>query len=265
LEGFGSLEAVLQEKVSLTVGAPTAVVGTKPPTLPEAAKQAAKQVTTVGIEGPADWIAESVTMREGGRPSFVVRGVAVELPLRGRHMVANALVALAVADAVGVPLKDAAAALAHVTIPGGRSEISEVGGVTLINDCYNANPTSLLAALDLARDLRGSRRVVAVVGTMRELGKDAEAMHLEAARAVLAMGPDVVAAVGDFAPAFAALPDTKAVTLVSGKTPEDVAEALKRELKPGDIVLLKASRGVQLERLVPLLWPELAAAAAGAH
>ena len=265
LEGFGSLADVMKEKTSLLTGVATAVVGTKPANLPDEARKQAKKVVTAGIEAPADWFAESVTMREGGQPTFTVRGVKVDLPLRGRHMVANALVALAVADAVGVPLKDAAAALANVTIPGGRSEISEVGGVTLINDCYNANPTSLLAALDLARDLRGNRRVVVVVGTMRELGKESEAMHVEAAKAVLAMGPDVVAAVGDFATAFAALPDAKAVTLVSGKTPEDVAEGLKREIKPGDIVLLKASRGVQLERLVPLLWPEQAAQAAGAH
>ena len=98
LEGFGSLERLFEEKVSLLAGAATAVVGTAPPRLAEAARRSAKQVVTAG-SGQGDWTADDVTLLPDGRPRFSVRGVAVELPLPGRHMVANALVALAVADA----------------------------------------------------------------------------------------------------------------------------------------------------------------------
>jgi UDP-N-acetylmuramoyl-tripeptide--D-alanyl-D-alanine ligase len=259
LEGFGSMAAILDEKVSLLIDAPTAVVGTRPPTLPESARRAAKKVITAATEGPADWFAESVTMREGGLPSFRVRGADVELPLHGRHMVANAMIALAVADAVGVPLADAARGLATTRIPGGRSEISEIEGVTVINDCYNANPSSVRSALDLLRDLRGTRRAIVVVGSMRELGTDSDTLHQEAARAVLDLGPDAVVAVGSFVAAFAALGDRLGATrFVGGATPEDVGAELKVLLRPGDVVLLKASRGVRLERLLPMVWPAFA-------
>ena len=259
LEGFGSMAAVLEEKVALLIDAPTAVVGTRPAKLPESARRAAKKVITAAIEGPADWFAESVTMRAGGLPSFRVRGVEVELPLHGRHMVANAMIALAVADAVGIPLGDAARGLGAAQIPGGRSEISEIEGITVINDCYNANPSSLRSALDLLRDIRGSRRAIVVVGSMRELGAESETLHLDAARAVLDLGPDAVVAVGSFVAAFAALRDrTSATQFVAGATPEDVGAALKALLKPGDVVLLKASRGVRLERVLSMVWPALA-------
>jgi UDP-N-acetylmuramoyl-tripeptide--D-alanyl-D-alanine ligase len=262
LEGFGSLDAVLQEKAALVKDAPVAVVGTRPPALAAEARRIAKKVVTAATEGPADWFAESVTMAADGRPTFKVRGTAVELPLHGRHMVGNAIIALAACDAAGVPLEQASGGLANTVIPGGRSEMSEIEGVTVINDCYNANPASLRAALDLLRDIRGSRRAIVVVGSMRELGPDAEALHREAAKAVVAIGPDVIAAVGDFVKAFKDLgADADPATVVSGDTPADIADALRPLVKAGDVVLLKASRGVRLETLVPLLWPSQSPAA----
>ena len=263
LEGFGGLDGVFTEKLALLAGAPTAVVGTLPPRLAEAARGVAKRVVTAGLEAGADWSAEHVTLLPDGRPRFTVRGVTVELPLFGRHMVANALVALAVADAVGVPLAEAAAGLAGARLPAGRSEVLELEGVTVINDCYNANPSSFGAALDLLAALRGERRAVVVAGTMRELGAASRDLHREVAERIAAAQPDVVAAVGDFVPAFEALKSRpKGQTLLTGGTPEAVAAGLKERLRPGDVVLLKASRAVQLERLIPLLWPSAAPAAA---
>jgi UDP-N-acetylmuramoyl-tripeptide--D-alanyl-D-alanine ligase len=261
LEGFGTAAAVLQEKLALLSGVATAVVGTSPPALAEAARAAAARVVTAAVEPPADWTAERVVMREDGRPIITARGVEVALPLHGRHMADNALIALAVADALGVSLTDAARSLAGVHIPGGRSEIIEVAGMTIINDCYNANPSSLRAALALLTDVRGRRRAAVVVGTMLELGAESPRFHREAAKAVLAAGPDVVGAVGEFATAFAALgAATGSSVVVAGETPEDVAPLLREHLGPGDVVLLKASRGVALEKLIPLLWPSLAPA-----
>jgi len=256
LEGFGSLEAVLAEKVSLAVEAPTAVVGTHPPALPEAVRRVARRVVTAAVEAPADWHADRLSIDETGRPSFTVRGVDIALGLPGRHMAGNAILAVAAADAVGVPLADAARGLADAALPGGRSEMAEWGGMLVINDCYNSNPASLRAALDLLREIRGKRRAVVIVGSMRELGGESAALHQAAAREIIALGPDLVGAVGDFADAFAALGDaTDGLTLVTGATPEAVATGLREQLAPGDVVLLKASRGVALERLIPLLWP----------
>ncbi len=256
VEGFGSLLAVLQEKVSLLKGAKVAVVGTEPDALPEAAREVAERVVTAATDGPADWTAEDVTMSPDGRASFTVRGVRVELPLRGRHMVANALIALAAADAAGVKLERAAAGLARTSIPGGRSELMELDGVTVINDSYNANPGSLRAALDLLGALRGARRTVVVVGTMRELGAESERLHREAAEAVLAAKPDVVAAVGEFVPAFEALKKKDGPEFAFGKDAYDVAPGLRDLIRSGDIVLLKASRGVALEKVIHVVWPD---------
>jgi UDP-N-acetylmuramoyl-tripeptide--D-alanyl-D-alanine ligase len=256
LEGFGSLDRVFDEKVALLAGAATAVVGTTPERLADAARTSAKRVVTAGLEPRGEWTADDVTLLPDGRPRFTVRGVAVELPLKGRHMVANALVALAIADCVGVPLADAAAALAQARLPAGRSEVLELGGMTVIHDCYNANPSSFAAALDLLAAVRGERRAVVVAGTMRELGAGSRELHREVAERIVAARPDVVAAVGEFVPAFEALKGKlKGRKLVTGETPEAVSDRLKELLKPGDVVLLKASRGVQLERLIPLLWP----------
>lgn len=270
LEGFGGLDAVMEEKTSLLDGAETAIVGTQPAALPGRARARAARVVTAGAAGGADWVAEGVTLLEDARPRFRVRGVEITLGrgVRGRHMVDNALIALAVADAAGVPLAEAAPALENATIPGGRSEVVEIEGVTVVNDCYNANPQSLRAAVDLLGALRGERRAIAVVGTMRELGSDAERLHREAAEAVLAAKPDLVVAIGEFEKAFQAVErrtsnvKRSTVEVISGPTPEAVAPALKERLREGDVMLLKASRGVQLEKLIPMLWPDHAAAEA---
>jgi len=256
LEGFGGIDRILAEKVSLAAGAPRVVVGGRPPHLAEAARAVAGAVVTASDGGPADWTAEGVTVLPDGRTRFSVRGVAVELPFPGRHQVGNALCALAASDALGVRLADAARGLAAAALPGGRTAVIEIGGVTVIDDTYNANPASMAAALDLLESVRGGRRTVVVVGTMRELGAAASDFHASMAERILACRPDVVAAVGEFAPAFEALrARAAATTLLTGASPGDVAERLKDLLRRGDVALFKASRGVRLEQLFPILWP----------
>ncbi len=257
VEGFGSLLAVLEEKVSLLVHAPIAIVGTEPDALPEAARRASGKVVTAAANGPADWTAEDVKLAPDGRASFTVRGIKVDLPLRGRHMVANALIALATADAAGVKLERAAPGLARTSIPGGRSELMEMDGVTVIDDSYNANPGSVRAALDLLGALRGARRTVVVIGTMRELGAESERLHREAAEAVLAAKPDVVAAVGEFVSAFESLNRKQGPEIVGAADADAIAPKLKDLIRSGDVVLLKASRGVALEKVIPVVWPNL--------
>ena len=264
LEGFGSLEKVFDEKVALLGGAATAVVGTVPPRLAEEARRRAKKVVTAGLTG-ADWTADRVTILPDGRPRFTVRGVEIELPLAGRHMVANALVALAIADTLGVPPAVAGPALAAARLPAGRSEIMEQGGMAVINDTYNANPSSFAAALDLLGAIRGDRRVVIVAGTMRELGASSAELHRQVADQILAARPDLVAALGEFVAPFEAMKGKLKGKLVSGETPEAVAPKLKPKLKSGDLVLLKASRGVRLETIIPLLWPTAPDEASEAH
>lgn len=256
LEGFGGIDRVLAEKLSLAAGAPHIIVGSRPPHLAAAARAVAARVTTVAVDGPADWTAEAVALGPDGRARFRVRGVAVELPVPGRHQVENALLALAGADAVGVPLADAARGLAAAALPAGRTAVFEIDGVTVVDDTYNANPPSVAAAFDLLQALRGDRRVVVVLGTMRELGAASDDFHAAAAERAAALRPAVIAAVGAFAPAFEARRGSLGGTeLLTGADPGDVAGPLRQRLRPGDIVLFKASRGVRLEQLFPILWP----------
>jgi UDP-N-acetylmuramoyl-tripeptide--D-alanyl-D-alanine ligase len=263
LEGFGSLETVFAEKISLLDGVATAVVGTTPPTLAEAARRRARKVVTAGLAA-ADWTAEDIRLLPDGRARFRVRGIEVELPFPGRHMVANALVALAVADALGVPVAAAAPALAAARLPAGRSELLELDGITVVNDTYNANPSSFAAALDLLGAIRGERRAIVVAGTMRELGARSEALHRQVAEQILAAKPDLVVAIGEFVPAFKGMKGKLKAQLVAGETPDAVAPELREKLQKGDVVLLKASRGVRLETIVPLLWPSYQASEAHA-
>jgi UDP-N-acetylmuramoyl-tripeptide--D-alanyl-D-alanine ligase len=256
LEGFGGIDRILEEKLSLAQDAPLAIVGPKPAHLADAARAVARRVVTVATDAPADWTAEDVRVGADGLATFRVRGVTVAVPVPGRHQVGNALAALAVADALGVPLADAARGLAGAVLPGGRTRLVEYGGVRVLDDTYNANPASLAAALDLLQAVRGSRRAVVVVGTMRELGAASADLHAALAERILELRPDVVAAVGEFAPAFLALAGrTGATRVLTGAAPADVAAGLQAELRPGDVALFKASRGVRLERLFPLLWP----------
>lgn len=262
LEGFGGMDGVLAEKLALTDGVASAVVGLVPPALAALARKRAKLVVTAGLDH-ADWTAEALEMLPDGRPRFTAAKRRITLPLRGRHMAANAMLALAAAEAAGVPPADAAAAIEAVAIPGGRSEITEVDGITLINDCYNANPQSFQAALDLLSAVRGGRRAIVVAGSMRELGADAERLHRETAEMILAAHPDLIVAIGDFVAAFEAQGErVRPDALLAGPTPETVGLELRERLQPGDVVLLKASRGVQLERLIPILWPAHAGAEA---
>lgn len=266
LEGFGSLAAVMEEKTALLADAPLAVVGTSPPELAARARALAAKVIVAGSGEGAEWRAAGVELGADGRARFAVRGTRVELPVPGRHMVDNALIALAAADAAGAALPAAAAAIKAAVLPGGRSEILEIRGVTVINDCYNSNPASLVAALDLLAAVRGTRRGVAVVGTMRELGAESARLHRDAARAVRDAGPAVIAAIGDFAAPFSELRgELGGARLVTGATPAEVAGPLRAELLPGDVVLLKASRGVALERIIPMLWPEAAQSGGDKH
>ncbi len=179
-----------------------------------------------------------------------VEGQWLQLPLAGRHNASNLLLALAVARELGVPL--AALAELQVEVPGGRNRRLERGGLTLLDETYNASPEAVLAALDLLAAQPGRR--FAVLGTMLELGEQSVALHRQVAERAVALGLDglVVVSQGAEADAMAAAAAPLSRLAVVAQ-PEQAAEPLAAWLQPGDVLLLKASRGVALERLIPLL------------
>ncbi len=252
LAGFGSLEAVLAEKVSLVHDCPVAVVGTHPPDLAAEARRHARRVVTAGGDAGADIAPDPWTAGDDGRVTLTVRGERLTLPVVGRHHLDNAMVAVAVAGELQLDMPQVARALEQVRLPGGRCEVLRRGGLVILNDTYNANPESLKASLETAADLRAGRPFVAVVGTMLELGDDSSRLHRETAAAILRKDPKLVGATGEFIDAFKAL-GVPADRLVTSRDVEELGSVLRDRLDGDELVLVKASRGMRLERLIPLL------------
>lgn len=125
--------------------------------------------------------------------------------------------------------------------------------MTILNDCYNANPQSFRAAIATATALRGGRRLVFVAGTMRELGADSHRLHAEVASALMELKPDLLAVVGDFVPAFEPYAEKLGGKLLRAADPLALAALLVQQLDGDELVVLKASRGVALERILPAL------------
>ena len=206
------------------------------------------QVLRVRLDDDPDINADLIGVIEDER--LLLDGVSIPMPLDGRHNARNLLLALAVGAHLGV--EPATAAQLQVNVPGGRNRRLQQGGLTLLDETYNASPEAVLAALDLLADQPGRR--FAVLGTMLELGERSVELHRAvAARAaalkldglVLVDGSDAGQAMAEVASGLNRL------ALVA--TPEAAAEPLGQWLQAGDVVLLKASRGVALERLIPLL------------
>jgi UDP-N-acetylmuramoyl-tripeptide--D-alanyl-D-alanine ligase len=251
VEGFGSLEGVMREKVSLVEKSPVAVVGTEPPGLAAAAR--AKTKTVVAGAGPeAEVHPDAAELDEGGHPRIRWGGREVTVPVTGFHQIDNAAIAVAVAREAGIRPGDALQGLTTARVPGGRGGITDVHGLTVIDDSYNANPGSLRRAVEFARWLaqRRSRPLVVVVGTMLELGPESDKLHRAAAEEIVAAAPALVGAVGAFEAAFSPFAGRLKDRLVVAPDAERLGPLLKQRLNGNEVVLLKASRGVALERVL---------------
>jgi len=253
LEGFGSTERLLQEKASLLDGAPVAVVGNSPALVAQAQRRARK-VVVVARDEFGEVHPDKVDVDDAGQPILHWMGTSVTLPVLGLHQVDNAMIALAVAREAGVDLKAAVAGLANVQIPAGRGGLVSKGSLTIMDDSYNANPDSILAALETALTYAARRRrpLVVVLGSMLELGPESARLHAFVADELMSFlpAPEVVAAVGDFVPAFARYREALGERLITAPDAETLGPLLKRALRGNEIVLLKASRGVALERVL---------------
>lgn len=258
LEGYGSLESIVADTVAVTAGVDLAVVGMEPPSLAEGARKVAGKVITVGWSG-ADRIPVVLGTDALARPRVRLGGQEVQLPLPGRHQALNAEFAAAVAQAVGVGPAALAQALSSVTVPGGRSELTQAGALTILNDCYNANPHSFAASIATAGELRRGRRLVFVAGTMRELGPDAARLHREVAEQIVALDPELIAAVGEFVPAFERWAPALGDRLITADDAPAMGPLLASRLRGDEVLVLKGSRGAALERILPAITGRAAA------
>ena len=253
VEGLGSLEGVMREKLSLLDGAPVAIIGSGPETMwPEARKRT--QVIPAALPGKSgeDALLDRHLDRDGRPRLSLDSGEKVTLPALGIHQMENAQIALAVAQRAGVEHDAAVRALANVRLPEGRGDVREIGNLTVIDDTYNANPASMRRAVQTAAWLAGRQRrpLVVVVGTMLELGPESARLHAEAAREIARRKPALVAAVGTFARAFETLREELGGRLITAADADALGPKLKSALRGNELILLKASRGVALERVL---------------
>jgi len=251
LEGLGDLAGVLREEAAIYEGVAVGIAPSAQPEIAEAARGKAKRVVVAGLDANAGVKPDRWEIGSDGLGVIEIAGATVRPPVRGLHNLRNAMLALAVARECGVSYEDAAAGIAGMPQPKMRSAWEQVGDVTLINDAYNANPGSTRAAIELLKGTGSGRQRVIVLGTMRELGAASEQCHADIAGLALASGADIVAGIGEFAPALEKHKERERV--ITAPDVEDLWPQLQARLQRNAIILLKASRGVQLERLVPHL------------
>ena len=252
LEGLGDLAGVLREESAIFDGTALVVAPASQPEIAAAARGRARHVLTAGLDA-GDLRADRWGLDADGLGWLELDGVTVRPPLRGAHNLRNTMLALATARECGVPVADAARGIAAMPQPSMRMAWGPLGRATLINDAYNANPPSTIAALELLAGAGGGRQRVAVIGTMRELGEHAPRLHADIARRAVESSIDVIAGVGEYAAPLRELAPADDPRVVTADDVDELWRLLEPRLAPDAVILLKASRGMRLERMVPHL------------
>ncbi len=219
--------------------------------LPSLRKTCGHKVSTFGLGPQCDW--RALSLREADKGTFFTcqapggERAEVFVPAAGVHNVRNALAALAAARHLGVPIEDAVRAIGAYKPPAMRQQIFESGGITVIDDSYNASPESMHSALDVlcSRHVPGKR--AAVLADMLELGTFSKEGHFQVGQYAREKGVSLLVAVGPLAKDIAEGYGNGAVWFPSNK---EAAAFLKRELAPGDAVLVKGSHGMRTDEIV---------------
>jgi len=267
---FGGLDEVARAKGELPAALPpggVALLNADDPRVLAMAERTAARVVTFGLRPGATVRADGVTLGRDGRPAFTlvtpVGAAPVRLRLLGAHNVVNALAAAAIAGELGMPVTEMAEGLSAATPRSKwRMEVTErADGVTVINDAYNANPEGMAAALETLATVARGRRAIAVLGPMNELGDESQRRHEEAGGLAARAGVAGLIVVGENAAPM--LTGAKAERswrgeLISVPDAESAVTALGNLLGPGDVVLVKASRTIGLERVAFALTGEAA-------
>jgi UDP-N-acetylmuramoyl-tripeptide--D-alanyl-D-alanine ligase len=260
LEFFDSLADIARAKYELVESLPssgTAVLNADDEYVSQFGRDFKGKVVLYGSRAGADVSAENIETRGADGSEFdvvVVGGVRqhARLPLVGEHNVLNALAAVAVGLARGMKLAEALGSLATLVPPDKRGQVLQLGNITVVNDCYNSNPKALHAMVDALAAMNGKRRIV-VAGEMLELGPSGDELHRAAGRYIgeKKIGEkkiDVLIGVRGLAQAMVEGARQTGALAEFVATPEEAGAWLARETRPGDVVLLKASRGVKLEK-----------------
>lgn len=254
LEFFDSLAGIARAKYELVESLPasgTAILNADDEYVSQFGRNFKGKVVMFGTRSGADVRAENIRSNGPAGTEFdVLIGSLREharLPLVGEHNISNALAAVAVGVEQGLAPSDAIRALATLAPSEKRGQVLQLGNITVINDCYNSNPKALKAMVDALAGMPGKRRIV-VAGEMLELGPAGDEMHHDAGRYIAGKKIDALLGVRGLAQAAVEAAKRAGIRAEFVRSAEDAGEWLRRETRDGDAVLLKASRGVKLEK-----------------
>ncbi|ELS52500.1 UDP-N-acetylmuramoyl-tripeptide--D-alanyl-D-alanine ligase [Streptomyces viridochromogenes] len=263
---FGGREQIAQAKGELVEALPgdgAAILNADDPLVRAMASRTKAKVILFGESGEADVRAENVRLTDSGQPSFMLHTPSgcsdVTMRLYGEHHVSNALAAAAVAHELGMSAEEIATALSEAgSLSRWRMEVTErPDGVTIVNDAYNANPESMRAALRALAAMGKGRRTWAVLGKMAELGDEALAEHDAVGRLAVRLNVSKLVAVGGREASWLQLgaynEGSWGEESVHVSDAQAAVDLLRSELRPGDVVLVKASRSVGLESVAEAL------------
>ena len=258
IEQLGSQEHILEEKLHIQDGMPAEGIlflnGDDSLLASVVPKEGRKRVL-YGLGRDCDYRAEDLHLEEG-YPVFTAvhgdRSVRVRLQVMGSHMVSNAMAALAVADTYGLSMEKAALALGQFKGYKGRQQIFQWGGVTVIDDSYNASPVSMKAGLEVLASVKGEGRRIAVLADMKELGLEAVRFHEEIGAYIGEHPLDMVLLLGELASCIGSGMDAaRAVTPhIEMDRLAQVEEWLDEHIKEGDCILFKGSNSMKLSEAV---------------
>jgi len=249
-------EAIAREKAVLAEGVPsrgTVVLNANNDFTPWIATRCKAQVIQAGL-GMGDVQARDIVPDQEGEAFTITDAsgsIRAKVPVLGQHMVLNAAMAVAVGRALGLSLEECASGLIRTSIPGGRMQFRKLGTIFLLNDAYNANPDSVVAALKTASRLPLQGRRVAALGQMGELGQESLPGHRRVGSTAAELGFGLLVTVGPEARHIAeAASGSGLKEAVAVTTHEEAIEVLNRSLKCGDILLVKGSLSSRMDRVI---------------
>ncbi|NLB62555.1 MAG: UDP-N-acetylmuramoyl-tripeptide--D-alanyl-D-alanine ligase, partial [Fibrobacter sp.] len=255
LEGFGDLSEVAKEKASIKDGFAkkgTLIINADDPFLNKMRSTKRYKIVTIGLSR-GQFSPRELVWDSNACASFRIGRTQYRLAVPGTHNLYNALAAIAVATQMGVPKGIISQALANFNASGMRMEIRRMSGFKVAVDCYNANPSSMRAALETIANVKNAQRKVAILGDMLELGVNEAKLHEEIGFLVPQMNVDLLLCIGKLGKFI------QEGALRGGMSPEkalhfhshaEIKEFLQNEVQKNDLILVKASRGMKLETVV---------------
>ena len=256
LEFLGSVEGVARAKLELVRRAADTVpvvVNADSPVLMAEARKIRSTLTTFGIKNAADYMPEQIETDDSGATHVSIDGHEFVLPLFGHHQVYNLLAAVASVKALGFDFDNVDTKTIALDTVSMRGQIIDVHGVTIVADCYNANPDSMRSGLDSLKAHSTSGRTVIVLGDMLELGEVSTAMHEELGLHLAETPCDLAVVVGPESV------NVREAAVTAGMDPDCIRHAdnaeqaagfLVTELRAGDLMFIKGSRGIGLEKII---------------